>query len=100
MGLHIQLQFFNYFFNNQLLDKIVEETIRNSLQKNPESSLNLTKTELMRYIGICIATSVVNMPNLKMYWSGVVGTDMIKNAMSQKRFEKIRSYLHFNDNYV
>ena len=66
--------------------------------KNPASSFPINKCELMKYIGICLITSVVQMSNVRMYWHSVVGVDLVKNCMSQKQFEKIRSVIHFNDN--
>lgn len=91
-------QFFTYFFNDELIDRIINESIKYSHSKNPDSNFTLSKIELLRYLGILTISSVVHVPNVRLYWNSVIGLDLIKNSMSQKRFEKIRSCLHFNDN--
>lgn len=97
-NLQTPFQFFKYFFDEELMDKIVEESIRYNTQKSPESTFSFTKNDFVRYLGVTIITSIVHMLNIRMYWSSKIGLDIVKNAMNQKTFEKIRSILHFNDN--
>jgi len=54
--------------------------------------------ELKRYIGILIYNSICVIPNIRDYWSDHLGISHIYKSLSQKRFEEIRRYLHFNDN--
>lgn len=91
-------QYFKYFFNDELFEKITLESVRFSASKNPAKPLDLTKYDIMKYLGICILSSIVSIPNFRMYWNQQVGLDVVCNTMSQKRFEHIRSNLHFNDN--
>jgi len=57
-------QFFTYFFNDELIDNIVKESIKYSHSKNPESNFTISKTELLRYLGILTISSVVCVPNV------------------------------------
>ncbi|CAI6371787.1 unnamed protein product [Macrosiphum euphorbiae] len=86
------LSFFNYFFDEKLYDLIVEQT-------NLFSYDNVfTKKDIQKYLGICIFTSVVHMSSVRDYWSQGLRFEPIAETMSLNNFEKIRRYLHFNDN--
>lgn len=69
-----------------------------SVQKNPNKPTHVTIPELKRYVGICVYTSVIQVPKVRDYWSTHLGFAPIYNALSQKRFEAIRAALHFNSN--
>jgi len=43
--------------------------------------------------------SIVHVSDVRKYWSTNVGNKIIQNTMSCNNFEKIRSLLHFSDNY-
>lgn len=93
-------QFFNYFFTPELVERIHEETVRYSIEKNIQKSLALEVDEIYRFFGICIMSSVVHLPNLRKYWSPNIGIDVVKETMTVNRFEKVRQYLHFNNNSI
>lgn len=42
--------------------------------------------------------SVVHLPSVRSYWSNNMGNRIIKNTMTVNRFEKIKHFLHFNNN--
>ncbi|XP_050065754.1 piggyBac transposable element-derived protein 2-like, partial [Aphis gossypii] len=79
--LETPLDFFAYFFTDELLTKIKEETELYAVQKNPNKPVTLSINEIKRD-----------------YWSAELGYPMIFNAMSRNRFELIKSVLHFNNN--
>lgn len=89
---------FKYFFNDKLLEKIVFESNLYAQQNNINKSMALSENELQQYIGILIFMSIVRVPNTRNYWNADVGLDPVKNIMTLNRFEKIRQFLHFNDN--
>lgn len=91
-------QFFNYFFTDELLTKIAEETNLYSSQIDPNKPMNFSMYDIQKFLGICIISSLAPPTNIRDLWNEVLGTDMVKETMSQKNFEKIRSCLHFNDN--
>lgn len=96
------LDFFNYFFSFNLLQHICEESLRYSLQKNVNKPFEITETDLKRYLGICIMTSICIVPDIRQYWSENLENSVIKNTMTVNKFEKIRQFLHFcnNDIYI
>ncbi|CAH1994219.1 unnamed protein product, partial [Acanthoscelides obtectus] len=97
-NLETPYQFFTYFFYQDLIKLIVVQSNLFSVQLHTGNPVSLQETDVKRYIGICVLMSVIHMPNIRSYWSSIIGTDIIKNTMSQKQFEKIKKHLHFNDN--
>ncbi|KAE9525422.1 hypothetical protein AGLY_014222 [Aphis glycines] len=92
------LDFFSFFFDDELLDSIVEQSLLYSVQQNINNTFRFTKNELKKYLGIVALMSLVHLPNTRSYWNCVLGNTMIQETMSLKRFELIRRYLHFNNN--
>lgn len=92
-------QFFKFFFDDDIIDNIVNETNRYSIQKDPSNTSNtITALDIRQFIGVVLYMSVVHMPNVRFYWSNKIGLPLIKETMSQRKFEKIRQILHFNNN--
>ncbi|GBM85942.1 PiggyBac transposable element-derived protein 3 [Araneus ventricosus] len=54
--------------------------------------------DVQRYIGICYLMSIIHLSSARDYWSDNLGNQTIKETLSVKEFEKIRQFLHFNDN--
>ncbi|KAF8778934.1 PiggyBac transposable element-derived protein like [Argiope bruennichi] len=69
-----------------------------SVQQTPEKPLNVTSSDIRKYLGICILSSVSSVKDFRLYWNPAVGISLIQNSMPVNEFEKIRRYLHFNDN--
>ncbi|KAF0770169.1 piggyBac transposable element-derived protein 3-like [Aphis craccivora] len=90
--------FFNYFFDDCLLSIIIKQTELYSTQVDPSKPITVSKTELQRFLGIFIMMSVDHIPNSRSYWSDNLGNIPIKNCMSVNNFERIKRFLHFNDN--
>lgn len=91
------LQFFQYFFDDDLLTHIVDQTNLYSLQDTGKSA-NISTTDMKQFLGICILSSVVSLPNLRCLWNPVIGNSIVQNSLSVNNFEKIKRFLHFNDN--
>ncbi|CAK1591763.1 unnamed protein product [Parnassius mnemosyne] len=98
MKLETPLQFFSQYFSEDLLKKIVEETNKYSTQTNIDRPVQISLTELRKYLGILIFMSVYRYPSVRSYWSSKFGFRPIIEAMPVNKFEKVRSILHFNDN--
>eukprot|EP00112_Aurelia_sp_Birch-Aquarium-sp1_P024716 Seg794.2 transcript_id=Seg794.2/GoldUCD/mRNA.D3Y31 product="PiggyBac transposable element-derived protein 3" protein_id=Seg794.2/GoldUCD/D3Y31 len=58
-----------------------------------------TPDEIHRYIGVRVFMSVVQLPDIKVYWSQnkFYGNFAIGDVMTRDRFENISQYLHAND---
>lgn len=59
--------------------------------------VNIYKTDIEQFLGIVIM-SIVNMPNLRSYWSGNTYSHIIRNYMSVNLFKNIKICIHFNNN--
>lgn len=98
LDLETPYQFFKYFFLEELINIIVYQSNLYCVQTQPNKPLVVTDCDIRQYIGILLYMSLVNMPNTRSYWSNELEFEPIKNTMSLKKFEKIRQFLHFNDN--
>lgn len=92
------MAFFKYFMTDQILEYVVKESNDYASQKEPPIDLQLTKGELLKYIGSVLYMSCVKIPNTRLYWSSDVGQEPIKRAFCVNRWEKIKNNLHFADN--
>lgn len=98
MQLETPYQFFSYFFNEELLLKICEQTLIYSVQKDPARPFEIQPTQLKKYLGILIFKSIVKMNNRRNYWCKTIGHPIVMDVMGVNKFEEIKKYLHFNDN--
>lgn len=82
---------FNFFFTDQLISFITEETQRYAEFKNIENCSNITLDEMWNYIFIHIYSSVIRMPELSMLWSiSDYYSTIISSVMTLKRFKRFR----------
>lgn len=91
-------QYFQKFFNLELLDAIVYQTNLYAIQRNISTKFSIDANELLVFIGCLIYMGVVQCPSIEDYWAFDTRIPQIAGAMSSKRFRLIRSLLHFNDN--
>jgi hypothetical protein len=90
-SLDSQLEFFSYFFDKDLMEKIMKEIELYSVQKNCNKPVNLSLVELKRYLGILIYSSIFQVPNVRDYWS-IELEFKISHSMAVNRFEKFESF--------
>lgn len=91
------LEYFKIFFDDNIINNIVDQTNLYSVQKKLVS-VNTNYNEICNFFGILIISGIVNMPSYRMYWAQETRYPVIADVMSRNRFEKLRTYLHFNDN--
>ena len=96
--IHEPIEYFSKLLDQSMLDKIVEESNKYAIQKNPDKPLRLTSSELEQFIGILYVMSLVKMPSSRMYWSKEFIFEKVAQAISVNRFEQIKNFLHINDN--
>lgn len=92
------IDIFSFFFDDSLLELITYNTNLYAAQENRPS--NITKGELLIYLGINVAMTYIRYPRARMYWSSDQGLrcSLIADAMPVNRFETITKNLHFTDN--
>lgn len=88
LNLKTPLEFFSYFFTDELIDLIALETNRAARTENVNTSFNMDKHDLRRYIGILIFMSLFRYPNVLSHWSEF-GFHHIPDAMPKNKFEKV-----------
>ena len=91
------LYYFQQFWDDSITCQLVEQTNLYSVQKTGKS-INTTKDEMEQFIGIQMKMSIVKMPRYQNYWAAETRYSPVADVMSLKRYEKIRQFLHANDN--
>lgn len=89
------LQYFQMFFDSNMISQIVEETNRYAVLKSG-ASINVANKEIEQYLGILLYMGIVKYPEMRMVWQADFRIPLIDAAMTGKRFEKIKQYLHFS----
>ena len=99
MNHFLKLNCLSYFFDDKLIDLIVDQSTQYCLSKN-WPNLNVTKKEIKVFLGILIVSGCNPLGSKRDYWS--TGDDLrnkiIYEAMRRDRFEVIMKCLHFKDN--
>ena len=85
----------NLIHNNELLEKIVNESNKYAVYSDLSSPLNLTWNELKQFFGILYLISLVKMLSTRLYWSPDFNYNKVVSIVTVRGFEK---FLHFNDN--
>ena len=102
----VELDVFALMFNLDLCVWIAAETNHYSEQLQRQKGRRdmkwkpTTSDEIRAYLGIRIYMSVIDLPDIKMYWSGDLffgGFTTIANIMTWDRFEKLQQYFHVAD---
>ena len=84
------------FFDDEMLRHICDQTNLYSVQQSG-SSVNVTVSEIEKYIGILITMGIFGLPQYRLYWSKGCRIQDIAESMSVNRFDKIKQFVHFND---
>lgn len=86
------LEIFNYFFTDEVVQVIVDETNRAATGTGFETSV----IEIRRFIGVLMYMSVYRYPNLRSYWGKNAFTP-IQTTMPINKFKQITQFLSFQD---
>jgi len=100
------IDYFNYFCDSSLLERIIEETNRYETQNHRVQTSHmkawcpLTKDEFENFLGLSVLMGHVQKGNLKSYWSTdhLLHTPIFGQIMFCDRYIQILRYLHFYDN--
>lgn len=90
------VEYFSYFFTDELIELISFETNRAAFIENVNTQFKIDSSEVRRYIGVLIFMSLFRYPNIQAHWSEY-GFRHIPDCMSKNRFEQIKKYLSYND---
>ncbi|CAF2053332.1 unnamed protein product [Rotaria magnacalcarata] len=92
------MQYFSQFFSDGMIDHIVFQTNLYIIQSNPNSTAQTCKNEIKDFIAILLYMGVVECPSIRDYWDPETKIILVSETMTQKRFEFLRRFIHFNDN--
>lgn len=107
-----EVDYFNLFFSQDIIDLIVEQTnkfaafeLEKDAQKPSTSSAksksfaNITINELRVFFALVLLMSIIRKPSIKLYFSTnpMFATPFFNNVMARNRFLAILRYLHFSD---
>ncbi|XP_050049948.3 piggyBac transposable element-derived protein 4-like [Dermacentor andersoni] len=90
---------FDLYFDDEVLEMIVERTNRAGALKYPKKWAVLTRDELRAYFGLLLLMSVSPRHHFYHYWSrdSLFNCEEIAKVMSFKRFQYIMNSLRVND---
>ena len=85
-------------FDDQIIEEIVARSNRYGMEKHGIQA-NITKEEMLVFIGILILSGYNTVKEFSMYWSNSedVTNLMVKKAMPRDRFKTIKRCLHFGN---
>ena len=102
-----ELEFFESFMDNEIIDVIVVETNRLAQQlltgapeRKKKEWYPTTRHEIKVFLAIVMLQSIVHKPTYQLYWSKhpLLHTPIFGKLMSFRRFSNIKKYLHFSNN--
>lgn len=97
-GVLSPVEYFRTFFDDSILEHIVEQSNLFSMQCNINKPLQLTTDELEQFLGTVLYMSVYHLPRTRMYWAAASRLGHVADVMSRDRWSEIKRNLHFNDN--
>lgn len=91
------VDFFMKMFGTDNLKLLLEET--NIFRaKEKKTMAVVTMDELRKAIGLLMYMSVVNLPNIHLYWKKIMQMTAVSKVMTRDRFKDIISVLHLSNN--
>lgn len=91
------INYFQYFFTDDLLEQIVDFTNTYATWKSGKKNLNLSLLELKSFLGIWMYMGVNQLPSLRDYWGTETSVPQVSEFMTFNRFQTVRSSLHLHD---
>lgn len=93
------IDYFKQFFDDQMANRIADETNLYSTQCNLNKGSKATcHEEIEHFLGILLQMCIVQIPRYRMYWQSSTRYEQVASIMSRDRFELIKKFLHFEDN--
>lgn len=91
-------ELFSYFFDDQLVNMIAEETNRSAeyASASAEPEIVTSIQDIRQFIGVLMYMSVYRYPNLESYW-GKHPFRPVADTMVRSKFTSIKQYMSFQD---
>ena len=91
------MQYFLSFFPDSLINLVFENTNLYSAQKTGKN-VNTNRQKIKTSIGINVLMGIIKLPQYFDYWSSVLRSPAIADAMPRNCFSQLRQFLDFVDN--
>jgi hypothetical protein len=91
------LSYFLMFFDENMIQQIVDETNKYALQKFGKE-LKASVSEFKRYLAILVYTGIYKAPSFRLFWKNETRVGLVADLLSRNRFEEIHRCLHLVDN--
>ena len=87
-------------FDSNMIDDIVNQTMLYASTDKNDQQFVVTREEICQFIGILILSGYHSLPRESDYWSSQqdLGVPVVSEAMSSKRYQTIKRYIHLADN--
>lgn len=92
------VQYFRRLVDKPLLDYIRDQTNLYSAQADISSNFSLSSNELEQFLGVCFYMSLISVPGTRRYWKNSCRISQVADVIPLRRFEQIKTVLHFADN--
>src|SRR5207248_8861663 len=94
--------FFQLCFPSSIFDNWSQQTNLYAAQKqcthkDPEW-INTSPEEMKAFLGVHIWMSIIQLPEISMYWNQRTRQNIIAKVFTRERFQQLLSYWHLNDN--
>lgn len=93
------LEIFFKFFVEEVVNMILNFTLKYAADNN-RHDFQLSKEELLNFIGILLFSGYHTLPQTHLFWSNDEdkGVEIVKKCMSRNRFTSIKQNIHLSDN--
>lgn len=93
------LEIFFKFFDEEVVNMILNFTLKYAADNN-RHDFQLSKEELLNFIGILLFSGYHTLPQTHLFWSNDEdkGVEIVKKCMSRNRFTSIKQNIHLSDN--
>ncbi|CAH2002552.1 unnamed protein product [Acanthoscelides obtectus] len=98
LQIHGAYSFFKFFFTDEFLAQVVEQTCLYSAQKRPNKPITTDIKEIEQFLGIIIWMSLVRQHSTRRHWAAGTRIPQIADVMNINRFEELKRFIHFSDN--
>jgi len=90
------MNFFEKFFSEDVLKRIVKETNRYGLEKN-ENFEKTNKEEMQKFLGINLFMGIVKIGQSKLYWNKLINLSIIFQTMTRDRYLTLLRNIHVSE---
>ena len=97
-NLEYPLDFFLFYFTDEVIQEIANQSALYSIQVKPEKPSKITTTDVKKFLAVSMYMSLVKLSYTRNYWSADFRIPQVADTMTLNRYEELKRFLHFADN--